>query len=195
MNIPMIDMPVHEARAAMVQYRNAVRERHSAEDAAILKGYREIVRGHKIINIVEAIRAGGRKDDRTHMPNLAVCRADLKWCFGDTNRDGSVTFSGSEGHLWRSGINWVDTVKLPPDTLDRRDVSTSYYRAMVPLIPPQFRPASALSNYHILWEAEWSRVAPRDPALLKHLGGYLYAVLAVWDLTEIERAVMGLRQG
>ena len=50
--------------------------------------------------------------------------------------------------------------------------------------------------WHILWEVtEWSSTpqsgpAPYDPLLLKHLGGQLYAVLAEWDLTPLERAVM-----
>jgi hypothetical protein len=66
-------------------------------------------------------------------------------------------------------------------------------RALVPLIPPWARPKAKLSNYHILWEADWTDV-PVDPALLKHLGGPLYVVLAVWDLTEVERSVLSLRQ-
>lgn len=32
--------------------------------------------------------------------------------------------------------------------------------------------------------------APVDPALLKHIGGDLYAVVATWDLTDLERAVL-----
>jgi hypothetical protein len=60
----------------------------------------------------------------------------------------------------------------------------------VPLIPPRLRPAGDLSNYHILWEANW-QAPPTDPLLLRHLSGPLYAVLACWDLTPIERAVMG----
>ena len=41
----------------------------------------------------------------------------------------------------------------------------------------------------ILWEAEWETV-PRDPLLLRHLAGGLYAVMASWDLTPLERAVL-----
>lgn len=37
------------------------------------------------------------------------------------------------------------------------------------------------------------KLPPGDPLLLKHLAGTLYAVLAVWDLTELERAVFGGR--
>jgi hypothetical protein len=44
----------------------------------------------------------------------------------------------------------------------------------------------------ILWEAEWQHV-PSDPLLLRHITGPLYAVLASWDLTELERAVLSRR--
>jgi hypothetical protein len=34
----------------------------------------------------------------------------------------------------------------------------------------------------------------RDPYLLRHVGGALYAVLAAWDLTDLERAIMSARR-
>ena len=62
-------------------------------------------------------------------------------------------------------------------------------RARVPMIPPRLRADRALANYHILWEAEWIN-PPRDPLLLRHLGKFFYAVLATWDLTPLEQAVL-----
>lgn len=50
-----------------------------------------------------------------------------------------------------------------------------------------------IERHRILWEATWSRIAPKDPALLKDIGGGLYVVLAIWDLTELERSVLGVR--
>jgi hypothetical protein len=48
-----------------------------------------------------------------------------------------------------------------------------------------------LRHYVTLFEVDqWEPVPPTDPALLKHIAGDLYAVLAVWDLTELERAVI-----
>jgi len=35
--------------------------------------------------------------------------------------------------------------------------------------------------------------APRDPMLLRRLGGDLWLVVAHWDLTEVERAAMATR--
>lgn len=43
---------------------------------------------------------------------------------------------------------------------------------------------------------DWQRTPQppgTDPALLKHVGGDLWAVLATWDLTPLEAAVLGQR--
>ncbi|MGH3300400.1 MAG: hypothetical protein ACRDOK_01755 [Streptosporangiaceae bacterium] len=37
------------------------------------------------------------------------------------------------------------------------------------------------------------QVPPRDPALLRWIRGDLWAVVAQWDLTELERAVLSSR--
>ena len=50
-----------------------------------------------------------------------------------------------------------------------------------------------LTGYHVLWEAEWQQVVPRDPFLLRHIGGDLYSVVAAWDLTDLERSVIAAR--
>lgn len=97
-----------------------------------------------------------------------------------------------------SRVRWLH--QCPPGTFP--DLPNPYnrtrdeYRAIVPLIPPGLRPVGDLKNYHVVFEADWAKVAPpapRDPALLKHIGGDLYAVLAVWDLTDLERAVLSRR--
>jgi hypothetical protein len=68
-------------------------------------------------------------------------------------------------------------------------------RTIVPTIPPNHRPRrTRLHRFHILWRSSsGARVAPRDPALLRHLRGDLWTVEAVWDLTDLERAVLSGR--
>lgn len=76
-------------------------------------------------------------------------------------------------------------------------------KAAVPIVPPEHRPGdSALSQYCILWEVEkWEALPqpprpPGDPMLLKPLAQTgLYAVMAHWDLTEIEKMVLGAMYG
>jgi hypothetical protein len=91
----------------------------------------------------------------------------------------------------------ANVVALQAETFARFDSSArrkTDAETLVPIVPPQLRPKHKIENYHTLWEVEsWTLVPPRDPMLLRHLGGYLYAVLAVWDLTDLERAVLGTR--
>jgi hypothetical protein len=39
----------------------------------------------------------------------------------------------------------------------------------------------------------WTWIAPEDPALIKHIRGDLWSVMAVWDLSELERLVLAQR--
>lgn len=186
---PMMSMELEAARAAMKEYRDAVRARHNAEDAAILRGYREMVRGRKLIDVAEVMKLAGL--DELGRPRLAICRADSQWCWFEHQAGGRFA---SEEWVWERATTRF--VQLPrgtfgedPKMRDARGRTAWKVRALLPSIPPRLRPQNALKNYHILWEAEWETV-PRDPLLLKHLHGYLYAVLAHWDLTPLEQAVL-----
>jgi hypothetical protein len=195
MNLETITMNQTEAKRAFIEYRNAVRAKHSDEDAEIMRGYKALAKGQQLISLQAAIRAGGCVETRrgTHTlsaPRIAIARASAQWVWVDRSESGAVTFH--EPRYFNSRQR-VGIVRLEQGTLPQinwNQCPRGNMRAIVPVTPPRFRPAHALKNYHVLFEAEWEAVAPRDPALLKHIGGDLYAVLAVWDLTELERAVL-----
>jgi hypothetical protein len=66
--------------------------------------------------------------------------------------------------------------------------------ALVPSVPVHLRPKRGLASYHVLWEAEWTKVVPRDPYLLRRIGrADLWLVCAAWELTEVERAALATR--
>lgn len=212
MDLALIEMPQTDAREAFLEYRRAVRDRHDAEDEQIMRGYRELARGRQLISMPETIRAGGfearrvggrgRMPGTVFLPRLALCRADARWCHTDgIDSDGAVRFAADAEARFTDRRAWRKHRFMPDGTFDPEQVSPEDghnrawgdWRAMVPKVPPALRPTTAMRSFHILWEAEWSRVPPTDPALLKHIGGDLYAVLAIWDLTELERAVLGGR--
>jgi hypothetical protein len=90
MNLPVIEVDQSEARKRFLEYRRAVRERHSDEDAQIMRAYRELaVGGRQLLNLSEAMRLGGtverervlriggeRSTSTSVLPRLAVARAD-----------------------------------------------------------------------------------------------------------------------
>lgn len=206
MKLEIIDMDPNAARKAFLEYRAAVRERHTDEDAQIMRGYRELAKGGALISLTRTIERGGhmvvdrrprpRADSNRHIvPRLAVIRASARWCWLSTTTNGIVIFHEDpfdEPHKRRRRM------AFPAGTLPEQGihgVSRGEFKALVPSIPPALRPKAKLENYHILWEAEWQAEPPADPALLRHIGGDLYAVLATWDLTELERAVLAQHFG
>lgn len=191
MELESISMDRNAARRAYLDYRNAIRTRHSEEDAAIMRGYRELAAGRQIVNLPEVMAGAGL--DAEGLPKLAIARADLTHIRLKLFRNGAAMFYTPQARTWNKVLE-SKTVRLPVGTFSDVPKEIDDRRAMAPIVPAGLRPAAKLENFHILWEADWKRV-PRDPALLKSLGGGLYAVLAVWDLTELERAVLGMTRG
>lgn len=158
-----------------------------------------------------------RGTDREHrtnylLPALAVCRADAAFVYTlGIRQDGSIELIDSlyRRPTYQKGRITLDLgLELPPGFQAGRSLAQGYtqqgwvwnpvaWSSMVPIVPPKHRPAAAstLSSYLVLWEVdEWTWVQvpppPGDPALLRHVGGDIYAVLATWDLTPLEQLVL-----
>lgn len=152
--------------------------------------YKAIARGGKVIRALESIRAAGVNNKG--LPKLAIVRADQKTCRLHIRSDGSMTMRSGNERWMRSRMARDIRFDFPAGTVPGKPWSD--HEAIVPMIPPHHRPARALANYHILFEAEWSRVVPVDPMLLRRIGkGDTWLVCAAWDLTEVERAVLAGR--
>lgn len=203
MDVPILSMPRGEARRAFLDYRRAVRARHDAEDEAIMRGYRALSQGHQVLDVHDAFRTTGV--DEKLRPRLAIARAGERYCWyrnhGDNGHFTTRSWRGSttmgDFHAQRTKRHDIVLPKGVLPTCKQYIAGGSSYRltewrAIVPIVPAGLRPKAKLSNYHILWEAEWEQ-APTDPILLRHLGGALYVVLAQWDLTPLERSVLGGR--
>jgi len=160
-------------------------------------GYRALARGLPVISMRETITAGGffgpgRPDQG--LPRLAVGKAGEADCRVHWSGQSELTYFHGNFLDNRGALVGKSTIRVPGVP---RPARTTYYsgRALTPLIPPRHRPRPArLRHCHILWEVEsWELIPPRDPALLRHIRGDLWAVLAVWDLTDLERAVLAGR--
>jgi hypothetical protein len=194
MNVPTLTMPVEEAKVAYREYRKHLGPNPDRRDTAVLMGYRDLAKGRGILDLHEAFRKTGI--DEAGRPRLVIGRAD--WAHAHFRRMGSdeVQFTADGNWPRRQAPSPFTAVVLPVGVLptlpwNRTPCPVSHARAMTPLIPPRLRPEGELSRYHILWEAVWENMPPVDPLLLRHLTGRLYAVLATWDLTSLERLVLG----
>lgn len=189
--VDTITMDATEARERYDEYRAALKGKPvNDDDRGILLGYKALAKGHAVLNVFDVFRRCPL--DEKKRPRLAIARADWEWCFysRDWNRGGRAVFGNTERRVRR----YVPKTSLGsytiafPGVLDGSHQNT--LRAIVPIIPPNLRPRWNLENYLILWEAEWEPVAPVDPLLLREIQWPLCAVLAAWDLTPLERAVL-----
>ena len=192
MNIELIKINRDHAVAQFRAYRDAVRERHSDEYAAIMRGYKALSKGYALLDLGEVMKRAGL--DAHQRPRLAIARATGKHVYCRVAIDGRAQFCIR--HDWYRSSRYC-CVALPQGTFSAQSQTHEKWertwhqeaKALLPLIPAALRPKASLENYHILWEAEWETV-PRDPLLLRHLSGMLYTVVASWDLTPIEQAVL-----
>ena len=196
MNLSTLEIPVDEAEAYLREYAKLIESERTAEDEAIAQGYRAAKRGLRVISMTATIAAGGWFDNG--LPRIAVVRADATKCYvhrGWSDNPGLV-FTDSPAADNRGALVGSHSVRVP--LTDMPELSRREWRralTIVPVIPPRFRPKrSRLHRHHVLWEVEsWTPEPPKDPALLRHIRGDLWSVLAVWDLTDLERAVLGQR--
>lgn len=206
MDVPKITM---DPDVALEKINAWFGERHADQaevKAQCLAGYKALAEGHQLIQLDAAIRGGGFH--ASGFPKLAIARADRErvrftWMPGttlvryDARADPSRGGRGSPGTLVRR----VD-LKRAHEVTRRLPDGSYFYRMLdgwsqVPLLPAEHRPERGLlKDWFILWEVEqWyasdlTTEPDRDPLLLQHVAGQLYAVLAEWELTDLERAVM-----
>jgi hypothetical protein len=166
-------------------------------------------------HVDHVFREGHRVERRRHwlVPNLAVCTPHSAFVFtSGVQEDGAIEFVDSLGRdfRYRKGVIDLDTSFDLPQGFQAGSPGLSSgsrwhqdlhgcWRSMVPIVPPKHRPSHGFGLRLILWEADdwtWSTPPPppRDPALLRPIGGDIYAVEATWDLTEIERLVLSGRR-
>lgn len=160
------------------------------EDEEIKRTYRLISEGRTVIQALASIKQAGVNSQG--LPKLAIAPAAAEWCLCKMYQSGAAEFSVKR---WPNPRDKRSTFSFPAGTFPRHNRNDwDHARAMIPIVPPQHRPKRALENYHILWEAEWERIPPKDPYLLQRLGkGDLWLVLAAWDLTSVEQAAMATR--
>lgn len=187
-----------EARDALAAYIQDLKGKTpTAEDLTTMEIYRKLKMGRKVISLRDTFARAGC--NRLGQPALAIARADAKrvvFIPDATNPNGTVLscFACDDSAL-RNGLVYrrdrqpkSQRFFVPrhtwPGLADQRRV----LRAIVPTIPPRYRPDRP-QKYHILWEADWE-AAPVDPLLLKRIAGDFFVVLAQWNLTTVERAVL-----
>jgi hypothetical protein len=196
MELDQVVIDPAEARERLAEYEQVIAAERTVEDRALMAAYRAADRGLGVISLQRTFARGGWFE--TGMPRLAIVRASFRqvFCRWDTWRGAGqdLVFAGydsvdvNRGALINRHSVRVPVAEPPPHTRTSWRAATT----IVPTIPPRYRPRLArLAGFHLLWEVEaWEHIPPVDPALVRHIRGDLWAVVATWDLTPLERLVL-----
>lgn len=196
MNVDTVTIPKETAARKVADIKALKRSQRTEEDDALLALYTSISKHNaRVITLSAAFRQAGLND--LDQPRIAVAQGDwtkvfcTRYGWNGGNSDASVFgYRFTRDNRWRNKL-LSDTVALRPGSYDRvpteKTLSTT-----VPHVPANIRPTFHLRNYHILFEVEkWTVEMPVDPFLLKHVTGDTYAVIAEWELTDLEASILG----
>lgn len=189
MDLSTLEISPEEARAKLDEYADQLASERTAEDEAILAGYRAAKRGLPVILLTETIAAGGFFANG--LPKLAVVRADATQCFvhneTGTWRSGSwfdskvLIYSDGETRRNNGALLGLHTVRVAIDDLPTR---TSYWnpgqddRADDPAQrPPAAHPPATPSHLvgsRGMGAGATDRPGPDPPYSRRPLGGRIY---------------------
>ena len=204
MNVSTITMDPNLAAQKLKAFRSNLHKDSEEVYRETANAYEQLAKGTPLLRLSMAIQQAGRFPDER--PRLAIARADRKEVYfrWHANRRDAFYHSSNrfDARCNTPSLRIDVDMGLPNPAFSVGNKGQRYSKdvegySLVPMVPADVRPKHGqLKDWFVLWEVEqWadrphgSHVDP-DPLLLKHLGGDLYAVLAQWDLTEIERAIL-----
>lgn len=195
MNVSTITISPDEASAKLAEYRSLAAHERTDDDLALIRLYRAVQRGARVLHLARAFRETGL--NQHGQPRLAIARADWPTCTfhprraivpgTDSYRPGGGCFTAARRIDWRLRTNLVN---LPAQTFTDAQLTDRLLHTPVPHMPPSVRPTTSWSRFHILFEVERWDEYPVDPFLLRHIAGALYLVEAEWALTPLEASLL-----
>lgn len=196
MEVVTIEMAREQARNEQKKYRHLLEKRKDKHLQILEASYSQLRRGRKLIDIYEVIKNAGLNTEGN--PRLAIANLSLDTIFFNKVNE---RYAGAKGRGWYGSSRWNSlAVSLPDGTFPRWKVDSenqagwniieTKIKTKTPIVPAEFMPVGTLKPYYVLWDVEkWENV-PRDPILLRRISRNIFAVLATWDLTPLEQAVI-----
>lgn len=214
MKLEQLEIPREKAIEEYEAYKVALKKpqfEHEQYLKDLKKIYGHMRHGKSIVDLWAAMKKAGLR--KSGNPKLAICRADAKKVRFVKEGEASGWFYYEKRKWQYYHQRWIKDVEIPDgifadweqitevrgkgvETWEVKTVKNKNIETVVPIIPARFLNAlrGSLKNYHILWEVKkWNPVPPVDPILVRRLTPNMFVVLATWDLTPLERAVIAGR--
>lgn len=192
MKVSTLTITPQEAVEKLAAYRQLSDKQRTLVDDDLLRLYRMVQGGKRILNVNKAFQQTGLNE--LGQPKLAMARADWEQVWFHPHQEPDRGFAPGGGTFESAGrlhpLLKKNCYHVPMDTFNRPRLTNQFLRSAVPHIPPAIRPRTYLNNYWILFEVESWTEYPVDPFLLRHVHGSLYVVEAEWELTPLEAELL-----
>lgn len=184
MDVKTISMDKVDAEKKLDEY-SKITNKEEKYLKQLRNAYSFLKDGKKLVDIYDVFKNCGTKGG---LPKFAIARADRKTGLFLKRRNGAGSFGHYAGR-WR---NFCSDVVLPKGTFRYVTKKTEHFKTKTPIIPLEIK-TKKLKDLWVLWEVEdWEKIAvpPADPILLVRISKNLFAIIASWDLTPLERAIV-----
>ena len=196
-------MPRKQAKIFYQDYLGAVKTRKEAYVKELKQVYYHLSKGNKVLDIYEVFKKSGVNE--MGEPKLAIARADSRSVEFNKRDLGAGRFEGRTDTYnvdlptrtfpkWKTKINKEEAGYFENQYTEKgeRYILRNKISTKVPIVPAHLLPEGELDNYFVLWEvSEWSEMPVyNDPFLLKRINANAFVVLAEWDLTPVEQAII-----
>lgn len=169
MNVTTLAIPEAIIEEKIEEY-NRIPQRYRTQDDYGLERVFKAARQYKLIDIVKTFTK--IMPNERGEPRLALARA-----YWEEVHCKSHKFIG---------YKWADDDIELPINIGPKD---RILETTVPYIPAEIRPKK-LSDYHILFEVKNWKSYSADPFLLRHIYGWIFAIVAEWELTALEQQIL-----
>lgn len=193
-------MKPEEAKEHYKTYAELVKTRKEKYLEDLKKTYYHLSKEHKVLDIFEVFKQSGVNEQGE--PKLAIAPASAKTIILEKSELGAANFTAHD--RWSSA--WKSDVSLPSGTFPEfhkekmswggMGIVRQTIESLVPVVPAHLVPEGSLENYYTLFEVkEWfeprkASYSKGDPYLLKRINNNAFVVLAEWDVTDLEVAIL-----
>ena len=202
MEVEQLAVPKKKAQEEYAAYKQELRYAKTQFNRDMLSLYAHMKHGGKVIDLWEAMKMAGLNKDGD--PLLAITNADSpkvrftkEWLWRNNVASSNGGIFRPVTYSWKARENHkivIPTGFFPEWQKDEKgNILRMEIETVTPIVPAKIlNPLRShkLENYHILWEVEDWKLVPKDPMLLKRITPNMFIVLATWNLSKLEQAVI-----
>lgn len=185
MQFDFITMQKEKAKEKYKQHLEIIKKHKTKALKEAKRMYYHLSKGRKLLDIWKVFENAGLNSDGN--PRLAIAPANLEEIRFKKRNNRSSYFFIEGRYSWDEKWFYTLPKEIYPKWNEEGIISTK-----VPTVPAKHIPKGKLENYWILWDVKtWDKLPDnKDPILLRQISDNVFVVIAKWNLTKLEKAIL-----